>query len=255
MRTARLRRFPAWLLPALALLAVLAASVAGGWLLPADSAQAQSGQTVPSDWSLIPEGIDSGDSFRLLFVTSATRDTSSANIADYNAHAQTAAGGNDSLKSFKGQFRALISTSAVDARDNTATTGTGVPIHWLGDDKVADDYADLYDKSWDSVSGKTESGGSYTGLVWTGGNKAGEKSGQRYAGGEEVRLGDLSDATLSLSSPNAAVATESYPICALSPVITMSEPTPEPTPTPTPAPTPQPANSPPQFDGDTAGAA
>ena len=195
-------------------------------------------------WPLIPSGLEPGDSFRLLFVTSATRDASSANIGDYNSHAQTAAGGNDSLKSFKGRFRALISTSAVDARTNTGTTGTGVSIHWLGGEKVADDYADLYDKSWDSVSGKTESGGSYTGPVWTGGNKAGGKSGQRYAGADEVRLGDLSDATLPLSSPQAATSGESYPIYALSPVFTVAEPEPEPTPTPTNAPTPTPTPQP-----------
>ncbi len=79
----------------------------------------------------------------------------------------------------------------MDGKTNTATTGTGVSIHWLGGEKVADDYADLYDKDRDSVSGQTESGGGYTGLVWTGGNKMGEKSGRRYAGADEVRLGDL----------------------------------------------------------------
>ena len=70
----------------------------------------------------------------------------------------------------------------------------------------------------------TESGDSYTGLVWTGGNKAGEKSGQRHAGAGETRLGDLSDVTLPLSSPQSAASTESYPLYALSPVITVAEP-------------------------------
>ena len=219
----------------LLLLALLALATALLWL-SADSIQAQTPaeQTVPSNWEHIPAGIEPGDSFRLLFVTSATRDASSTDIADYNAFVQTAAGGNDSIKPFKGKFTALISTATVDARDNTATTGTGVPIHWLGGERVADDYADLYDKDWDSVSGKTEGGDSYTGLVWTGGNKAGEKSGQRYAGADEVRLGDLSDATLPLSSPQAAASSETHPLYALSPVITVAQPEPEPTPTPAP---------------------
>ena len=232
-----LRRFPAWLL--LCTLALLALAAALLWLPPADQAQAQAGQTVPADWALVPDGIGPGDSFRLLFVTSATRNASSSDIADYNAHAQSAAGSNESLKSFKGQFRALISTSSVDARDNTATTGTGVPIHWLGGEQVADDYADLYDKSWDSVAGRTESGSSYTGLVWTGGNKMGYKSGRRYAGAAEVRMGDLGDATRPLSSPTVKASGETYPIYSLSPVFTVAEPEP-------------PANSQPQFDSDTA---
>ena len=148
------------------------------------------------------------------------------------------AGGNTNLADFNGKFRALISTSAVDAKTNTATTGTGVSIHWLGGQKVADDYADLYDGDWDSVSGKTEGGSGYTGLVWTGGNKAGQKSGQRYAGASEVRLGDLSDATMPLSSPNAGASSETHPIYALSPVLTVAEP--------------QPSNHEPQFASDTA---
>ncbi len=246
MRVARLNRLPTWLLAALALPALLTASVAAGWLLPADSAQAQSGQSVPADWPLIPRGIEPGDSFRLLFVTSATRDASSADIADYNAHVQGAANGNASLKSFKNSFTALISTASVNIKDNSATTGTGVPVHWLRGDKVADDYADFYDLSWDSVSGKTETGGSYTGLVWTGGNGRGETSLRSYAGAAQVRMADLGEAK-PLSSPTTKASGESYPLYGLSPVLTVAEPEPEPTPTPTP----QPANSPPQFDTDT----
>ena len=251
MRAARLGRLPAWLLPALVLL-VLAVIAGLLWLPSAGSAQAQAGQTVAADWEHIPSGIAPGDSFRLLFVTSTTRDASSTDIADYNAHVQSAAGAQASVQSFKGQFTALISTASVDARDNTATTGTGVPIHWLGGEKVADDYGDFYDKDWDSVAGKTEAGGSYAGLVWTGGNKAGEKSGQRYAGAEEVRLGDLSDATLPLSSPTAKASSEAYPLYALSPVFTVAEPEPEPTPTPTPTPEPEPPAEP-EFPTITAG--
>ncbi|MDE2938912.1 MAG: cadherin domain-containing protein [Chloroflexota bacterium] len=249
MPASRLNRFPTWFFPALVLLAL--AAVAGLlWLAPTDSARAQSEHTVAADWPLIPGGIEPGGSFRLLFVTSTTRDASSSDIGDYNAHVRSAAGGNASLEPFKDQFTALISTSAVDARDNTGTTGGGVSIQWLGGEKVADDYADLYDGDWDSVSGKTEGGSGYTGLVWTGGNKAGEKSGQRYAGAEEVRLGDLGDATLALSSPAAKASGEAYPLYALSPVITVAEPEPEPTPTPTPQPdepepTPTPTPTPP----------
>ena len=245
MRAAPLRRLSTFLLPALALL-VLAVMAGLLWLPSTDSAQAQASQTVPADWPLIPSGIEPGDSFRLLFVTSATRDAASSDIADYNAHVQGAAGGNASLKPLKSGFTALISTASVNIKDNSATTGTGVPVHWLRGDKVADDYADLYDLSWDSVSGKTETGGSYTGLVWTGGNGRGETSLRSYAGAAQVRMADLGEAK-PLSSPTTKASGESYPLYGLSPVLTVAEPEPEPTPTP------QPANSPPQFDTDTAG--
>ena len=50
---------------------------------------------------------------------------------------------------FASQYRVVGSTSSVDARTNTGTTGTGVPIYWLNGNKVADNYADFYDGNWD----------------------------------------------------------------------------------------------------------
>ena len=162
----------------------------------------------PVEPSLVPPGLEPGDSFRLLFVTSATMTAESSDIADYNAFVQNAASANDSLADFSDRFTALVSTGSVNIKDNSATTGTGVPIHWLDGDRVADDYADLYDLHWDSVSGRTESGDDYTGLVWTGGNGRGETSLRSYAGASQVCMGDLSDDTRALSSPTTKPATE-----------------------------------------------
>ena len=184
----------------------------------------QTGPTVAADSPIVPDGMGPGNSFRLLFVTSATTTATSTDVADYNGFVQALASANAELASFSDQFTAYVSTATADARVNTGTTGTGVSVHWLGGEKVADDYADLYDGDWDSVSGMTDAGDSYTGLVWTGGNKAGEKSGQKYAGAAEVRLGDLSDVTLPLSSPTARASSEGYPLYALSPVITVAQP-------------------------------
>lgn len=52
-------------------------------------------------------------------------------------------------KDFSVEFRALVATGSVDARYNTASTGKGVPIFYLGGTNVADDYADFFDGSWD----------------------------------------------------------------------------------------------------------
>ena len=234
--------YPFLLFTVLPMLALVAAVL---WLPSAGAAQAQApaAQTVPADWEYVPSGAGPGDSFRLLFVTSATRDASSADIADYNTFVQNAASGDSSLKPFKDGFTALISTAAVNIKDNSDTTGEGVPVHWLGGAKVADDYADLYDLSWDSVSGKTETGGSYTGLVWTGGNGRGETSLRSYAGAAQVRMADLGEAR-PLSSPTTKASSESYPLYALSPVISVAEPEPTPTPTPEPDPTPTPTPEP-----------
>ena len=233
---------------ALLVLLTLSAALFGPPAAEPAQAQSSSAQTVPADWTLIPDGVEPGDSFRLLFVTSTSRDATSADIADYNAHVQSAADANAGLKPFKDGFTALISTASVNIKDNSATTGTGLPVHWLGGDKLADDYADLYDLSWDSVSGKTETGGSYTGLVWTGGNGRGATSLRSYAGAAQVRMADLGDAR-PLSSPTTKASSESYPLYALSSVLTVAQPEPEPTPTPTPtpAPTPEPESGPPAI--------
>ena len=125
--------------------------------------------------ALIPEGLGVGDSFRLLFLTSTTRDARSSDIDDYNAFVQAAAAGGDAaIQEFSDGFLAVASTGAVDARDNTATTGTGVAIYWFGGNKIADNYADFYDGTWDDETNATdESGSAYDDggavvFVWTG---------------------------------------------------------------------------------------
>ena len=116
--------------------------------------------TVPSGWSLKPTGLTAGDQFRLLFLSSTKRNATATAIADYNTFVQTrAAAGHADIQAYSAGFRVVGCTAAVDARDNTSTTGTGVPIYWLDGNKVADNYADFYDESWDDeANDKNESG-------------------------------------------------------------------------------------------------
>ena len=108
---------------------------------------------------------------------------------------QTSAnGGHSDIRGFNSEFRALISTENEDALDNTATTGTGVPIYWLNGDKVADDYAGFYDGNWDSVAGTDESGGTWvtesprTPFIWTGSNSDGTKHETNFPGSSSSTL-------------------------------------------------------------------
>ena len=88
---------------------------------------------VPVDWALKPAGLEAGDRFRLLFLSSTQRNASSTDIADYNGFVQGLAGaGHADIQAYSSQFRAVACTAGVDARYNTATTGTGVRIYWLG---------------------------------------------------------------------------------------------------------------------------
>ena len=130
---------------------------------------------VPADWSLAPSGLQEGDQFRLLFISSAHRNASPSEIATYNTWVQDlAANGHTDIQDYSSSFRAVGSTEDMDARDNTGTTYTssdkGVAIYWLGGNKVADDYEDFYDEDWDEeASMKNESGTAETGVsAWTG---------------------------------------------------------------------------------------
>ena len=92
---------------------------------------------VPSNWSLIPAGLDPGDEFRLLAKTKILLkppESTSSNIADYNGHVQEQirTRGHVDVQDYANALRVLGSTAAVNARTTAGTTGSdGVPIYWL----------------------------------------------------------------------------------------------------------------------------
>ena len=118
----------------------------------------------PDDWELIPSGLGGGDKFRLLFLSSTSRNAASNNIAHYNTFIQErAAAGHPDIATYSAGFRVVGCTAAVDARDNTGTNtntdGAGVPIYWVDGSRVADDNADFYDGAWaDEVNDRNELG-------------------------------------------------------------------------------------------------
>ena len=120
------------------------------------------GTSVSASWSLIPSGLSVGDQFRLIFLSSTRRDADTSGISAYNTFVQgRAAAGHTDIQSYSSGFRVVGCTGSVDARDNTKTTGAGVPIYWLNGNKVADDYSDFYDGSWDeerNTQDRNESG-------------------------------------------------------------------------------------------------
>ena len=122
---------------------------------------------VPLDWALKPSDLSGGDQFRLLFTThTGSRAPNSTDIDDYNTYVQSqanAGSAHSAIKPYASGFRVVGSTATVDAIDNTSTTWTntnrGVPIYWLNGNKVADDYKDFYDGTWDDEANPTRRGG------------------------------------------------------------------------------------------------
>ena len=174
------------------LLAALAAIIAVSLPL-----QGHAQTSVPHDWSLKPSGLDTRDKFRLLFVSSTKRNANPTAIATYNTFVQTrAAAGHTDIQAYSAGFKVIGCTATVDAIDNTGTTGTGVPIYWLDGDKVADDYADFYDGSWDSSSPTSETGASVTTTstdgVITGCNAIGTAGGFTLGDGLSASMGNPS---------------------------------------------------------------
>ncbi len=193
-------------------------------LLPGAMAQTH----VPQDWELLPSGLQTGDSFRLLFLSSSTRDGTSADIADYNSFIQgRATAGHSAIRLYGSQFTAVASTRSTDARDNTSTTGTGVPIYWLDGSKLADNYADFYDGDWDDeVNLKNENGNSRSSIaVYTGSKDDGTASSvagsSRALGQTAVRVGRLNSEAGPIDGNSNSARTDQRPFYGLSPVFTV----------------------------------
>ena len=169
--------------------------------------------TIPADWSLKPDAVGAGETFRLMFVSSTTRDGASTDIADYNTHVQTAAAaGHADIRPYSAYFTAIGSTAAVNARDNTQTgsTHTDAPIYWVHTGRsrgaVADNYADFYDGTWGNTTVRDQSGSSTTLIASTP-----AITGTGLNGGTSGQLGSSSISAWYLSSSDTLVKGSTSP--------------------------------------------
>ena len=174
---------------------------------PPASAQVDTAATeveVFADWSLKPGGVDVGGKFRLLFVTSTALNASTTVMDSYNGIIRdSVAAGHTDIRPYSHLFNALGSTALVDAIDNTKTTHTttdmGVPIYYLNGAKVADNYSDFYDGTWDSHDPTNELGTSSSAMaVWTGSQSNGMKHGNP--------LGNRTSTTVRMGNPTSSVS-------------------------------------------------
>ena len=200
---------------------------------------AQAGLT--SDSGLIPSGLGVGDTFRLVFISSTTRDASSSSIDDYNTFIQArAAAGHADIQPHSSLFRAVGCTNSTNATANTNTRAadTSVPIFWLNGAKAADDYDDFYDGSWDNEAEEADRDefginsvvtGQALGYIFTGcehdGTKAGTGGTSRPLGAAAVRIGILDSADGGPLSSNASTPkTSTQPFYGLSPIFAVGAP-------------------------------
>ena len=172
---------------------------------------------VPANWILLPPGFYAGDQFRLLFVTEEQRGAGSSNIDTYNAFVQqSAADGHPSIRPYSEYFRVVGSTNSVSARENTdtdITSVTGVPIYWMvSNSKVADNYLDFYDGSWDDEVVRMSSVGLQhldSSMVYTGSTNSG-KIGTWPLGSSSAVLGRPNTVAGPLYSPSTSTTETSF---------------------------------------------
>ena len=189
------------------------------------------GATIASQAAVItmPTGLSYGDQYRLVFVTSTTRDATSADIDIYNDFVNAAAALNTDL-AWAGEWTAIASTDTVNAIDNTSTTGTGVPIYLLNDTLFAADYTTLWTTNAKPSLNITEQGViGGTSLVWTGTKSSGFADGADELGDGTPRAGK-SDVTSGqnqswwITRINRPNNTETLSLFAISGILTVPEP-------------------------------
>ena len=145
------------------------------------------GYQVGKNWFHIPDDVEVGDQFRLVFVAGYT-DAMSADIEDYNSLVQREAAWEGNHRIIRGaapDFKAVVCTAEVDARTNTEITGAeGVPVYWLDggwDDRprlIANSYSGFYSGEWINTQWGAYSTGNSTYFhksnpIWTGCDAAG----------------------------------------------------------------------------------
>lgn len=118
----------------------------------------------------VPAGLNPGDEYRLVFVTSTGAGATSSDITTYNAFVTGAANSVPELAALSTTWSVVGSTPTVSARTNTGTTlPGGLPIYNLAGALVAVDNDDLWDGALLAPINHTESGDEvFNQFVWTG---------------------------------------------------------------------------------------
>lgn len=181
----------------------------------------------------------SGDTYRLAFVTSGTTTAASTDIATYNTFVQNAAAGSTAYGNLGSvTWKALASTATTNVKDNTGTaSGVGESIFLLNGTTsasavFADNYADLWDgnaqqgrlrytENGDLRQGNypnTASWGSWT-AVWTGSNGSGTTS--SALGTANPRHGLVNAEQQFWMTRSTTANTSEFPMYALSEVLTV----------------------------------
>ncbi|MCA9216183.1 MAG: hypothetical protein KDB27_24110, partial [Planctomycetales bacterium] len=93
---------------------------------------------------MIPDGLEPGDTYQLVFNSSRSISATSSDIETYNRFVQSVADRAGLGDSEGITWSAIVSTADVDARDN-AIVGFDTPVYNFNMEKVATGYDDMWD--------------------------------------------------------------------------------------------------------------
>lgn len=173
-----------------------------------------------------PSGLSNGDTFRFLFVTGATTQATSSDIATYNAFVQGDAAG-ATYNGVTVTWKAIGSTATVDARDNVGGFGTSVRVYLPGGTLVANDLTTNAGGLWSAAlfaaPNQLIDGTTSTGNTWTGSNPSGVASSLPLgAGAGSSTWADRSSSNNAWLMINPFASTNSYGMYGLSAELTVS---------------------------------
>jgi hypothetical protein len=184
--------------------------------------------------AVFPAGLNPGDTYRIVFVTSTTRNAQSTNINDYNDFVSAAANLSSILGGIGTTWTALASTSAMNARTNAGllATDTTTRFYNTAGNLIATGVTGLYGGfpgTDHSATILTETGGNQDiSSVFTGTHSLGQTSGACLGCGIHVRSGLWVETDYRWTDLGASVATSALPFYAVSGAIMVPTATPEP---------------------------
>ena len=174
-----------------------------------------------------PLGLNPGDTYRLVFVTSGTRNATSSNISDYDSFVTTQANLNSILQALGTTWQAIGSTASVNAFNHIGGTFT-IPIYNLNGQLVATGSNDLWDGSLGAAIQYDQAGNALNTSVWTGTLANGQSGSPNVLGSTTPIFGVSSNPTGSWTNATVGLGTSPMSLYAISATLTVPQAVPEP---------------------------
>jgi hypothetical protein len=179
----------------------------------------------------VPAGLNPGDTYRLVFVTTDTTTATSTNIADYNAFVTSEADSVSALADLGATWTVIGSTDSVDALTNIGASTSG--IYNLVGQEVADGTDGLFTGTFSNPANPIDidqHGATVVeGSVWTGTNTDGTAAVGSALGDSDAIDGYTTVLNFIDAGDYSTCCTHSLSVYAISSELTVGSATPEPT--------------------------